>query len=424
MPRLRPARRRNTSRPGDSRSPALALLSSSRARGCCRGRRHARQPGLPRRSGPRQRLGSGWRLRRRAMPREPWSPSRPGRAGPSRSCATTGWPPSLVVAGLVLRVITWMAYHPALLYIDSVKYLYRGWQGSDPLGYKVPLKIVLAVGNLGTVTALQHLLGLGMGVALYVLLMRRGVNRWLAALAIAPVLLDGYQLQAEATIMPDVLFEGMVVAGLCILLWKPTTDLADHPRLRPHPGPECHGPRGWPVDDRPGRALPARLTVSARHPRRLVQRRAQVVRDVPGVPAAGCPVLRHLLLRLRALPAVGQGQRGRAHGTGSRLRHAEGRRLPYERSARLRITRRYSPDWLEHAQPSPLLLNAPKIGRAPADSVFDHAVEKPAAAAGRRLGAERLHPALRGGAGMPQSRSRRSSAGSSSTRSPATRRSS
>jgi hypothetical protein len=123
---------------------------------------------------------------------------------------------------VVLRVITWMAYHPALLYIDSVKYLYRGWQGSDPLGYKVPLKIVLAVGDLGTVTALQHLLGLGMGVAIYMLLIRRGVNRWLGALAIAPVLLDGYQLQAEATIMPDVLFEGMVVAGLCILLWKPT----------------------------------------------------------------------------------------------------------------------------------------------------------------------------------------------------------
>src|SRR5208282_2979021 len=101
------------------------------------------------------------------------------------------------------------AYHPAIFYIDSVKYLYRGWQGSDPLGYKVPLKIVLAFGDLGTVTAMQHLLGLGMGVALYVLLTRRGINRWLAALAIAPILLDAYQLQAEATIMPDVLFEAM-----------------------------------------------------------------------------------------------------------------------------------------------------------------------------------------------------------------------
>jgi hypothetical protein len=131
---------------------------------------------------------------------------------------------ALIVAGAVLRVITWMAYHPAIFYIDSIKYLYRGWQGADPLGYKVPLKIILAIGDLGTVTAFQHLVGLGVGVALYVLLIRRGINRWLAALAIAPILLDAYQLQAEATIMPDVLFEGMVVAALVILLWKPTTN--------------------------------------------------------------------------------------------------------------------------------------------------------------------------------------------------------
>jgi hypothetical protein len=131
---------------------------------------------------------------------------------------------ALIVAGAVLRVITWMAYHPAIFYIDSIKYLYRGWQGSDPLGYKVPLKIILAIGDLGTVTAFQHLIGLGVGIALYVLLIRRGINRWLAALAIAPILLDAYQLQAEATIMPDVLFEGMAVAALVILLWKPTTN--------------------------------------------------------------------------------------------------------------------------------------------------------------------------------------------------------
>jgi hypothetical protein len=49
------------------------------------------------------------------------------------------------------------------------------------------------------------------------------VWRWLAALAIAPVLLDGYQLQIEQTIMPDTLFEALIVAGLAILLWQPKT---------------------------------------------------------------------------------------------------------------------------------------------------------------------------------------------------------
>ena len=127
----------------------------------------------------------------------------------------------LLVAGTVLRVITQMAYHPAILYVDSLKYLYDAWLGSDPLGYKVLLNGVLFVGDLGTVVAVQHLLGLAMAVGLYVLLLRRGVNRWLAALAIAPVLLDAYQLQAEEMIMPDVFFEALVVLALVILLWKP-----------------------------------------------------------------------------------------------------------------------------------------------------------------------------------------------------------
>lgn len=132
------------------------------------------------------------------------------------------WPAVvLLAAGAALRVVSMMAYHPALLYVDSLKYLYGAWPGSDPLGYKVALKIILAVGDTGTVVAFQHLLGLAVAIAIYVLLIRRGVNRWLGALAIAPVLLDGYQLQAEQTIMPDVVFEATVALGLLVLLWNP-----------------------------------------------------------------------------------------------------------------------------------------------------------------------------------------------------------
>ena len=47
---------------------------------------------------------------------------------------------------------------------------------------------------------------------------------WLAALAAAPVLLDGYELQIEQTIMPDVWFEACIVAGLALLLWRPGPD--------------------------------------------------------------------------------------------------------------------------------------------------------------------------------------------------------
>jgi hypothetical protein len=129
---------------------------------------------------------------------------------------------ALLVAGLVLRVLAQFAYRPALFYIDSVKYLYNS-EGNDPEGYKAPLRAILFVANLNTVVAVQHLLGLAMAVVIYMVLLRRGVSRWLAALAIAPILLDAYQLQQEQTIMPTTWFEALIVAGLAILLWNPRT---------------------------------------------------------------------------------------------------------------------------------------------------------------------------------------------------------
>ena len=126
----------------------------------------------------------------------------------------------LLTAGLVLRVLTQLAYRPALFYIDTERYLYDA-QGMDPVGYKGPLRAILPVGGFDAVAAVQHLLGLAMAVLIYLLLLRRGVSRWLAALAIAPVLLDAYQLQNEQAIMPGTWFEALIVAGLAILAWRP-----------------------------------------------------------------------------------------------------------------------------------------------------------------------------------------------------------
>ncbi|HTT49858.1 MAG TPA: phospholipid carrier-dependent glycosyltransferase [Streptosporangiaceae bacterium] len=126
----------------------------------------------------------------------------------------------LLAAGLALRVVTQLAYRPALLYIDSIKYLFGAYPGNDPPGYQLVLQAFLKVGTLGLVAVLQHAAGLAMAVVLYLVLRRRGVPSWLAALATAPVLLDGYQLQIEQSIMPDTAFEVLIVAGLAALLWE------------------------------------------------------------------------------------------------------------------------------------------------------------------------------------------------------------
>jgi hypothetical protein len=133
---------------------------------------------------------------------------------------------ALLVAGLVLRVVVQLAYRPVLFYIDTTRYLYRGAaHGNDPLAYQVPLRVIAEVGNLDAVAAVQHLLGLAMAATIYLTLVRRGTARWLAAVAVAPVLLDAYQLQAEQTLMPDVCFEALIVAGLAALLWRPVTTM-------------------------------------------------------------------------------------------------------------------------------------------------------------------------------------------------------
>jgi hypothetical protein len=126
----------------------------------------------------------------------------------------------VLTAGLVLRVLAQTAYRPALLYIDSEKYL-EGTVATAPQGYQALLRLLEPAGGLALVAAVQHAFGLAMAVALYALLLRRGAPRWAATLAAAPVLLDAYQLQLEQTIMTDVLFETMITAGLVVLLWRP-----------------------------------------------------------------------------------------------------------------------------------------------------------------------------------------------------------
>jgi hypothetical protein len=129
----------------------------------------------------------------------------------------------LLALGAGLRVLTVAAYQPAILYIDSFSYLDNVHDlrpdGLRPIGYDLILNLVLPFGGLRAVAVVAHLLGLGIAVAIYLVLLRHGARRWLAALATAPVLLDAYQVQIEHNIMPDVWFQALLVAIIWVLTW-------------------------------------------------------------------------------------------------------------------------------------------------------------------------------------------------------------
>ena len=80
----------------------------------------------------------------------------------------------LLAAGLALRIAAQIAYQPALIYVDTLKYLYGASPGADPLGYTLVLRAILVFGNLSLVALAQHVLGLAMAVGLYAVLLRRG----------------------------------------------------------------------------------------------------------------------------------------------------------------------------------------------------------------------------------------------------------
>jgi hypothetical protein len=137
----------------------------------------------------------------------------------------------LVLAGVGLRALAVIAYRPAILYVVSISiYLNHlpgsnlpggQWPTPDPLGYDMlMLRPLLAVGDLFSVVLVQHLLGIGMAILIYAVLVRRGAWRWLAALAAAPVLLDAYQIYLEHMIMSDTLFEALITGGLAALAWN------------------------------------------------------------------------------------------------------------------------------------------------------------------------------------------------------------
>jgi hypothetical protein len=129
----------------------------------------------------------------------------------------------LIAAGAALRVVTFLAYQPALLYQDSQGYLDNAAQlvpfSRWPIVYPVFLRVLPLSNGLEVVPLVQHLLALVLAAGLYVLLLRLGLRPWLAALATAPLLLDAFQLLIEQFLMTETLFALLIVGACALLLW-------------------------------------------------------------------------------------------------------------------------------------------------------------------------------------------------------------
>ena len=135
----------------------------------------------------------------------------------------------LLVLGAALRGVVLAAYHPALIFPDSVRYLQyahnfaSGRWSPDALrqsGYSVLLIPVALLHDLWLVPLAQHLAGLATAVLVYAVLIRFGARPWLAALATVPVLFDPLQLVLEQYVLTDVWTVLLIVGALVLLAWR------------------------------------------------------------------------------------------------------------------------------------------------------------------------------------------------------------
>jgi len=142
----------------------------------------------------------------------------------------------LLAMAAVLRAVVYVAYHPALIFPDSVRYLqyahsFADGHGSvDELrqsGYSVLIIPVVLVHDLWIIPLVQHLLGLATAALVYAVLVHFGIRAWIAALATIPVLFDPLQLILEQYVLTDTWTVFLIVAALVILVWDTPNQRGD-----------------------------------------------------------------------------------------------------------------------------------------------------------------------------------------------------
>ncbi|MEV4115001.1 glycosyltransferase family 39 protein [Nonomuraea sp. NPDC049695] len=133
----------------------------------------------------------------------------------------------VLVLAAALRVLVMLGYDTARLYwYDSFTYLdtaaHMRPQGAfHPAGYSWFLWALRPFHSVELVVGVQHVMGLATGAMIYLLLRRRSLPGWGAALAAAPVLFDPAFVRLEHAVLSDTQVIFLIVAALLVLLLRP-----------------------------------------------------------------------------------------------------------------------------------------------------------------------------------------------------------
>jgi hypothetical protein len=173
-------------------------------------------------------LRTWWRDRAGGQPVQAEPERRPSRAGVTGVLVDTIAQNRLAVivlgAGAVLRGLVVFAYDPFLWVPTSSGYIAAAGAvrpgEAHPWGYSGFLWLTGHGLGYREIVVVQHVLLLALAGLLYAALVRLGVVRWLAALAVVPLSLSPLITNIEHRLLPDALFAVLVSAALLLLLWS------------------------------------------------------------------------------------------------------------------------------------------------------------------------------------------------------------
>lgn len=130
-----------------------------------------------------------------------------------------------LLGAVVIRTVVTLAYRPALLFPDAIRYLIQAHSfylsSVRPSLYPLVLwPVAHTTHSLMPIPIAQHLVVVTLAGVSYAFLLRRGLPPWGATLGVLPLLFDPLQLALEQFVLSDVLFEVLLVSACLTLLWQ------------------------------------------------------------------------------------------------------------------------------------------------------------------------------------------------------------